>query len=67
MFLAKAYQRGDYAITYGLSRATVPWVLTPLTVLVLGNALRATNLAGIAVISVGVLLAATNGSRIITD
>lgn len=64
VFLAKAYQRGDYAITYGLSRATVPWVLTPLTVLVLGNALRATDLVGIAVISLGVLLAATNGKRI---
>ena len=62
--LAMGYQRGDYAITYGLSRATVPWMLTPLTVLVLGNTLRVTDMVGIAAISLGVLLAATNGSRL---
>jgi drug/metabolite transporter (DMT)-like permease len=63
VLLAMGYQRGDYAITYGLSRATVPWMLTPLTVLVLGSTLRATDLIGIAAISLGVPLAATNGAR----
>ncbi len=67
LLLSAGYKRGDYAVTYGLSRATVPWLLTPLTVLFLGAALRGTDIAGIALISIGVLLAATNGSRLKTE
>ncbi|TAG45546.1 MAG: hypothetical protein EAZ30_15335 [Betaproteobacteria bacterium] len=62
LLLAAGYKRGDYAVTYGISRATAPWVLMPLTVFVGGAAFSPWGVAGVAAISVGVFLAATRGA-----
>lgn len=62
MLLSAGYKRGNYAVTYGISRATVPWILMPLTVFVAGSAFSSWGVAGVAAISVGVFLAATRGA-----
>jgi drug/metabolite transporter (DMT)-like permease len=64
MLLSAGYKRGNYAVTYGISRATVPWVLMPLSVFVAGSAFSPWGVAGVAAISVGVFLAATRGAEL---
>jgi drug/metabolite transporter (DMT)-like permease len=64
LLLSAGYKRGDYAVTYGISRATAPWVLMPLTVFVGGASFSLWGVAGVAAISVGVFLAATRGAEI---
>src|SRR4051812_3641804 len=55
--LAAAYQAGDLSLVYPIARGTPALVLVPLSVLVLGDALSATGLLGIACVVVGVVAA----------
>lgn len=51
--LLQAYRLGDFGQMYPLARGTSPWVVALLSVLVLGQALPAGELAGVLVLSAG--------------
>jgi drug/metabolite transporter (DMT)-like permease len=63
LLISAAYKHGDYAVTYGISRATAPWVLMPLSLWVSDGSFGLLGGLGVAAISVGVLLAATQGAK----
>ncbi len=63
LLISAAYKRGDYAVTYGISRATAPWVLMPLSLWVSDRSFGLLGVLGVATISVGVLLAAMRGAK----
>ena len=56
--LAGAYRRGDLSFAYPLMRGVAPLIVTLLGVLFLGERPTATTLAGIALISLGILVIA---------
>jgi drug/metabolite transporter (DMT)-like permease len=56
--LAGAYRRGDLSFAYPLMRGVAPLIVTLLGVVFLGERPTATTLAGIALISIGILVIA---------
>jgi drug/metabolite transporter (DMT)-like permease len=63
LLISAAYKRGDYAVTYGISRATAPWVLMPLSLWVSQGSFGPLGGLGVAAVSFGVFLAATQGNK----
>jgi drug/metabolite transporter (DMT)-like permease len=62
LLLLSAYRLGDFAQMYPLARGTSPLVVAGWTILVLGRPTSPTQLAGVLVISLGLIgLALTNG------
>jgi drug/metabolite transporter (DMT)-like permease len=63
LLLWASYQLGDFSQVYPVARGTAPWVVAVIEV-ALGHDLPAVQLAGIAVISVGLISLALDGGRI---
>lgn len=55
MALFSAYQLGEFSQVYPLARGTSPWVVTLVSLTILGQSLPASELAGVLVVSAGLL------------
>jgi drug/metabolite transporter (DMT)-like permease len=63
LLLWASYELGDFSQTYPVARGTAPWVVAVIEV-ALGHRLPAQQLAGILVISAGLLSLALDGGRV---
>lgn len=57
-FLTLAYQRGDLSRVYPISRGTAPMVVLGVSLLFLGDVISVTEIAGVTLIGLGILLMA---------
>jgi drug/metabolite transporter (DMT)-like permease len=63
LFLMRSYQLGDFNQMYPLARGTSPWVVAIIAAVFVGESPTPLHAAGIAVISVGLLVLAFAGGR----
>ncbi|AQT79965.1 EamA family transporter [Mycolicibacterium litorale] len=63
LLLLASYQLGEFSQMYPLARGTSPWLVAVISVMVLGNKLPATQLAGILAISGGLIALVLVGGR----
>jgi drug/metabolite transporter (DMT)-like permease len=63
MLLLASYQLGEFSQVYPLARGTSPWVVALISVFVLGRELPAVELAGVLVVSAGLMSLVFIGGR----
>lgn len=63
LLLLASYQLGEFSQMYPLARGTSPWLVAVISVVVLGDSLPATELAGILAISAGLIALVLVGGR----
>lgn len=63
MLLLASYQLGEFSQVYPVARGTAPWVVAVIEIVVLGRSLPVGQLAGVVVISLGLVSLALDGGR----
>lgn len=63
LFLAEAYRRADMSQVYPIARGAAPLVTTAIALAFIGDPMSAGNIAGVAVLGLGVLLISLKGQR----
>ncbi len=64
VLLLRSYQLGEFSQVYPLARGTSPWVVALVSVLVLGRPLPAPHLAGVLIVSAGLLALVLVGGKL---
>jgi drug/metabolite transporter (DMT)-like permease len=63
LLLLNSYQLGEFSQVYPVARGTAPWLVAVIELVVLGHSLPGWQVAGVAVISLGLLSLVLDGGR----